>query len=327
MNKQQRSILRAFTRESLKKIAADLEQHVAKHIPNYVKIETRVDFKRDLRSIVEPFESIEAVAELEKHTDQLAHALDLLWEARRHKDDDLITILKELIEKHLVPVWNGGKAQGALVAEYRWRAQVVTEWKDFFLSYTLRQATETNNDFLPLIGQMYPKVPEGNALAEENYVATIVERLFNRAGLRCFYDKKSIAIGERIGKTVKKYCRRSFTFVQLVEEEALNPPDDRPDKTNWCYVEWKEFGTNPKLRQLLADRAGDCRIFFVTESELLEPVDPYPPYERWISDVKARLHQRLGGCDKTAVRKKVREVATIIKGLRDDAVDEALTVM
>ncbi len=51
-----------------------------------------------------------------------------------------------------MPAWNDEE----LASEYEWRSEVVSEWKDYFLSYTLRQAVETNIEFRSLIEQMYP---------------------------------------------------------------------------------------------------------------------------------------------------------------------------
>ncbi len=57
------------------------------------------------------------------------------------------------------------------------------EWKDFFLSYRLRQAAEASNDFRELREPMCKRFPEPDKIEGENCVATIVERFFDRAHL------------------------------------------------------------------------------------------------------------------------------------------------
>ena len=136
---------------------------------------------------------------------------------------------------------------------------------------------------------MCKRFPEPDKIEGKNCLATIVERFFNPARLRCFHDQKSIAIGKRTGEVMRKSRRQSFALVQLIEEESLNPPDEPP---NWCQVEWEEFSGNGIRKRLLADRAGDVRMFFVAEPDLLAPVEPHPPDESNGADTSPRSRPR-----------------------------------
>lgn len=94
---------------------------------------------------------------------------------------------------------------------------MVTDWNDFFLSYTNKKTLETNNDFKKMIMHSLKAIIDKKEWEEKNCLAHfIVDNLYEK-NLFAFFDRDVIKNGEEIAKKVYKHCDTSFSFIQLVD--------------------------------------------------------------------------------------------------------------
>src|SRR5215216_986443 len=162
---------------------------------------------------------------------QVSEALCLVWEASNKRGGTARATLDAiiyLVDQVLVPGWPEAEQK-----IYQDRVQILRDWKDYFLSYTRRQAPETNFAFQGLIKQVFAEYPAAEEIKRENFLARIIWKFMNRQNIRGFWDEHDIRIGEVIGDKVRPYCRQSFGFVQLVEDVCFEQGED----VNWCFEE------------------------------------------------------------------------------------------
>jgi hypothetical protein len=135
---------------------------------------------------------------------------------RRPGDKDPVEVLARLIDRWFI---KGNRWGAQNQQKYIELAPLVTDWVDYFLSYTNRGTPATNNDFKKAIEYVFgKKLP---AYDQENYVAKIIAKYVKGQGVVGFFDEKDITAGERIQDRVEKMCRSSFSLIQFVEYESL----------------------------------------------------------------------------------------------------------
>jgi hypothetical protein len=247
---------------------------------------------------------------------QVSEALCLVWEASNKRGgtaSETLEAIIYLVDKVLVPYWPDAEQKS-----YQDRAQILRDWKDYFLSYTRRQAPETNFAFQDLIKQVFAEYPAAEEIKKENFLARIIWKFMNRQNIRGFLDEHDIQIGEVIGEKVRPYCRQSFGFVQLVEDVCFEQGDD----INWCFEEYREFKS--AKRPIAKAEEMPRFFFFLAGRELTEPANLPQDYRPWFGDINDRLHCKLAGTDGEALKLEVRKAAIEILRYKEAVVKEIL---
>jgi hypothetical protein len=246
--------------------------------------------------------------------EQVRESLRLL---RRMLDDEepakKVDVTRGLIECRLRKVWP--PEQQIL---YDKKKQIL-EWRDFFVSYTNRDAPATNHQFRQLIKSCMGLTPRGQQ-SHSNYLAKVIVRHLRRyQGLSGFFDEDNLKVGENISNAVDQYCTRAFALVQLIEPIIF----DKEPPRNWCFHEYKTFSENPAIVSLLGDM--DRHFFILTDPQLhaLQPANLFPLYARWYGRISALQHAHIsldGECNAT-LRAKIKMIATQILALRAEIVE------
>jgi hypothetical protein len=197
------------------------------------------------------------------------------------------------------------------------RKKDILEWRDFFVSYTNRDAPATNDQFRFLIRSSLGRTPRGEE-NQSNYLARVIARHLRRyQGLSGFFDEDNLKVGEDIQDEVDRYCRRAFALVQLIEPLAL----ERQPPRNWCFHEYSQFSQNPDIVGLFGDKN---RHFFVLAGGRLDDVRPAnldPVYQAWLGRIEKLKYISLQDERNAALRAKVQKIATEILKLRAEIVD------
>lgn len=195
------------------------------------------------------------------------------------------------------------------------RKREILEWKDFFLSYSNRDAFATNQEFRNVIRSSLGKSP--NAGVESNHLAKVIAKHLRTHNLEGFFDEWNLKVGEDIHEEVTKYCHKCFGFVQLIEPVLFRK---EPKKMNWCHIEYNLFTENPTL-QVIAK--GLDRHYFVTTQDELDGMLPvrFPPeYEHWRDTILRRKQCCLLNKRETALRLEMRQIAAKIRKLREETI-------
>ena len=249
--------------------------------------------------------------------DQVRESLRLL---RRMIDDGepakRVDATRGLVEGRLSKSWPPG--QKTLYD----RKKQILEWRDFFVSYTNRDAPATNHQFHGLIKSCLGTTPKGGQTGS-NYLARVITRHLRRyQGLSGFFDEDNLKVGEDILDEVDGYCTKAFALVQLIEPLTF----DKEPPRNWCFHEYQQFSENPALVSLLGDKS---RHYFILTDQLsaLQPANLFPRYAGWckrIGELK-QAHISVDGERNTTLRSKIKNIATQILALRTEIIDAWLT--
>jgi hypothetical protein len=191
------------------------------------------------------------------------------------------------------------------------------EWRDFFISYTDRDAPSTNERFRRLLRTTLSSTP---AKAKgKNFVArALAKHLGGYQQLSAFFAEDKLKIGEVVEREVDKYCHRAFAFVQLIEPMSFQ----REPPKNWCFHEYQIFTGTPVIQRLFGQKN---RHFFILVDE---PVDKVVPanlaadYDGWRDQLNA--HKNVSLNPKTNnydLRPVTREIADQIKNLRAEIIN------
>jgi hypothetical protein len=174
--------------------------------------------------------------------------------------------------------------------------EYITEWRDFFLSYTNRGVPQINKDYSELIYN----VLKTNFIAEneekKNCVANVIYKYLRREGLEGFFSEEAIECGEEIAAKVYQYCKKTFAMIQFIESFSFESGVDHPSRINWCWEEFHEFC---KTRNALTKTLGQPidNYFVITppvdDTSKLIPTRYLSTFEPWIMEVKTRKADRL----------------------------------
>jgi len=245
--------------------------------------------------------------------DQVRESLRLLRRMIDHEEPvKKVAATRALVEGRLRKAWP--PAQQTL---YDHKKQIL-DWRDFFVSYTNRDAPATNQQFHGLIKSCLGTTPKGDE-TKSNYLAKVITRHLRRyEGLSGFFDEDNLKVGENIKDEVDLYCAKAFALVQLIEPLTF----DKEPPRNWCFHEYKQFSENPTLVSLLGDKS---RHYFILTDQLtgLKPANLFPLYANWfkrIEDLK-QAHIALDGERNTTLRAKIKNIATQILALRAEIID------
>jgi hypothetical protein len=249
--------------------------------------------------------------------DQVRETLRML---RRMIDDEVSTkkveTVRELVEGRLRRYWPPDQQM-----LYDEKKQIL-EWRDFFVSYTNRDAPAINQQFRALIKSCLGSAPKGAQL-QSNYLARVITRHLRRyQQLSGFFDEDNLQVGENLQEAVDGYCTKAFALVQLIEPLTF----DREPPRNWCFHEYKRFSENPVIVALLGNK--DRHYFILTDPHLseIQPARLNPSFASWVQRIEAlrQAHIAIEGERNTTLRSKIKEIATQILALRAEIIDRWL---
>jgi hypothetical protein len=197
------------------------------------------------------------------------------------------------------------------------KKSAILEWRDFFVSYTNRDAPATNAQFRNLIKSCLGKPPRGEE-DQWNYLARVITRHLRRyQGLSGFFDEDNLKVGETIAQEVDHYCRRAFALVQLIEPLAL----EREPPINWCFYEYSQFSGNPDVVNLLGNVNRHFFIIAGSKLENVRPANTLPAYQSWMDRIAGVRYISLENERNTTLRAKLKMIAAEILILRAQIVD------
>jgi hypothetical protein len=198
----------------------------------------------------------------------------------------------------------------------------ILEWRDFFVSYTNRDAPAINQQFRALIKSCLGSTPKGEQ-SKSNYLARVVTRHLRRyQQLTGFFDEDNLQVGENLQEAVDKFCTKAFALVQLIEPLTF----DKEPPTNWCFHEYKRFTENPAIVALFGKK--DRHYFVLTDPSLsaIQPAGLIPSYVGWVQRIESlrQAHIALDGERNMTLRAKIKDVAAQILTLRAEIIDRWL---
>jgi hypothetical protein len=256
---------------------------------------------------------LETIASETKGREQVKDCLRWIREEKDNENPENIGIISRLIrERFYKKKWNQSEKK-----YFDHGVEMLEKWKDFFLSYTNRNSTETNSDFEDILDHVFKSDFQDNR-EKMNYLAKLIAHyLVNFEGLTAFYDKDVITCGDIIKEKIFHHCTSVFAFVQLVEPIIFSYSKNQK---NWCFEEFNKFD-----RWL--DNSGQTRdnryYFFLTESK--DRVFP-ANFPAIFHDWKAKIEERHYGdlrqlSDNNEIKFKVKIVAKKIVETKKQILD------
>jgi hypothetical protein len=227
-------------------------------------------------------EQIEGIQK--NHPDQASQVVACLRhmdEARKESNSALLRAYSGLVQRWFIDArrWDTPARQ-----MYSDRVEFVVEWRDYFLSYTNRGTPAINNEFRPMI-EFVLKGKERGSMDDENCVVKIFVKYLVENGTRGFFDLEKIQPGDVIQDEVRKYCTKTFSMVQFIEDSAV--AFATVGKRNWCLTEYELFGEARKtLEQFMGKRPAN---YFVVTPDVKETEDLFPAvepeeYKAWFNE-------------------------------------------
>jgi hypothetical protein len=203
------------------------------------------------------------------------------------------------------------------------RAEVITRWVDYFVSYTNRDAGQTNNQFRRLIKSAFGAFPPEPDRLNYNYVARVIAKYLDSNNLRGFTDAHNIKSGDEIEAKVFNYCKKAFTFTQVLERESFKAPP--APKRNWCYDEYQEF-VSPRTELTAFQVANQTKVFTVIGAKTIDTLKPavLGVFANWYDAIAGLKHISLEGMTNTELSSKIDEVAVLILERKRAIIDSLL---
>ena len=256
-------------------------------------------------------------AKYPNHDDQVRESLRML---RRMIDEGVLAkkvdTTRAIVECRLRRSWPSPQQT------YYDEKKQILEWRDFFVSYTNRDAPTINQQFRDLIKSCLGSAPRGAQL-HSNYLARVVTRHLRRyQQLSGFFDEDNLQVGENLQGAVDGYCMKAFALVQLIEPLTF----DKEPPCNWCFYEYKRFSENPAIVSLFGNK--DRHYFILTDTlNAIQPAALHPPFANWVQRIETlrQAHIALDGERNTTLRAKIKEVAIQILALRAEIIDRWLS--
>lgn len=256
---------------------------------------------------------LDTIANETKGKEQVKNCLRWIREEKDNKNLENIEIISRLIRERF---YNKKWAQSEK-KYFDHGVEMLEKWKDFFLSYTNRNSTETNSDFEDVLDHVFKSDFQDNR-EKMNYLARLIAHyLVNFEGLAAFYDKDNITCGDIIKKKIFDHCTSVFAFVQLVEPMIFSYSNNQK---NWCFEEFKKFD------QWLANtgQTRDNRYYFIlTESkDRVFPANFPGIYKNWRNKIEERHFEDLSQLgNNREIKFKVKIVAEKIVETKKQILD------
>ncbi len=274
---------------------------------------------RDLKRKIEEIEE-----DSENSREQLYHCLSLVKSTGDYGDDDRLDVLIRMINGTFHQNdWNENEKE-----KYDETIEVLTQWKDFFLSYTNRNAYETNTDFKDLMISVFPPEKFDEHVASSNLLARSIAKYMKMNGLTSFFDVNDLKCGDDIEDKIFKYCGMSFTFVQLVENVTFSNPDGK--KKNWCHGEFNTFNDFHLNSRLFGNIDSNRFFFILTDADVkhLKPAKMAGKYSEWFQKMSRVKYCCIQDSDNKGLRSTIRELSNEIvktsEKMKNDLIDGVL---
>lgn len=305
-----------FTNHSVKEIEAHSGARLKKavRVERYSELAEDEDFKNYYEMLKVLRKDLDDALIEKEHIEQAKGCLRLLKEIKDYPSDERIELLSRLISGSVYKKWGQEEQE-----YYNTGRQMLTEWRDFFLSYTNRGLPETNNDFKKILPLVFGEDYFAENVEKVNLVAGLIFRyLVKQNNLTAFFDKENMKFGDEIKEGIEKYCRSSYAFVQLVEPEIFQ--DEKKDQKNWCFHEFKVFAEWSGGNQLKPHK----RFYFIlTIKDEVFPANFPGYYKKWQDKISGHLHiEGLSSLNKEEIRHKCKEIANEIVDTRNKIQDD-----
>jgi len=268
------------------------------------------------------------ISKFKKNSDQVRKLISLI--NKLEKDDDKY-ICAELIKKTNSIKWD--PKNQSLFNNY---CEIILETVDYFISYTNRDPVRTYQK----CESIFWDKPSDEELKNKNSVAVLLNEEL-RQDLKGFFDKDTLTNGENFGKEIYNYCKKAFTFVQLIERKSF---ESHIEETNWCYYEYCIF-TNPRERLFCecCNNRENCdvntsitnnhctidqkinRVFFLLVDKEINFTPESSPleYDGWYKDIKRKNNDIIiEGLKASDFEKEIKKIRTLIKSAKEKFINE-----
>lgn len=310
-----------FSNHTIQKIEANQGKLLVSSFdqPNYKALLELEDYKKYYPLVMEGKRKVINIAkEKIKPKEKINNILKRIRDQKENYKDDEAYILHNLIKNTLYKKWNLENRKN-----YDQKYNIIN-WNHYFLSYTNRNAANTNNDYEKLIKNVYLSLPPIKKRTEENYVAKIIAKFFKVDNLDGFFDFENIKCGDDIQDEIRSYCQSCFAFIQLVERDSFTKPSAKV--INWCYEEYNEFG-NQQLLNTQFKKKFNKRFFFTITTSAIDDLKPaiLPPiYESWFHHISKDKHISLKGFNDQELRSAITEISEEIILVKNKILDDML---
>lgn len=205
----------------------------------------------------------------------LPQLFSLLWGKKIGLKIEELGILHDLIKDSFYTVWSNKDKK-----LYNKGYEIMTSWKDYFLSYTRKSLPATNNDFKKLVAHHLPAKARSVSIDDENLLAKLIAKCLSENNLDGFFDCDDLKTGETIGTKIFEYCDKTFALVQLLEKPSFKPIIGGK---NWCFEEYSAFKS--KLKTSVMSKHSDfCFQFLIPKKWSYTPPLVIPSaYRDWIT--------------------------------------------
>lgn len=265
-------------------------------------------FQKDFIKLKEHRQNLDDLGGDENSRERVVECLRLLRETVENGSPGDEELLCTLIEKGMYPGWKKDDR-----SYFDTGKEMLTAWKDFFLSYTNRNLRETNHDFKEVLQGAFGENEFNNIKEKVNGLARLIAKYLVQNNLTHFFDQRDLKCGDELEEKVFNHCRAAFSFVQIIEPETFRKPGT--GAKNWCYEEFRTFGDWCGKNQ-------HKRFYFTLTHRDVFPARMPKLYKEWQKKINDRLHiQNLQGLDKDEIRLKVKEIAEEIETAKTKLLD------
>jgi hypothetical protein len=240
----------------------------------------------------------------------------------RSERRDGAEIFHLFVQKIALPQW----ASPLDEAKYARAAEMILDWNDYFVSYTRRGGAAFNLEFNKLLKAHFARRFDQAELSTHNLVALMTHEQLGKEELRGFFDSSDLRDGDAIGAEIRRQLERTFVFVQLIQRESMNLPEE--GKTNWPFDEFTHFRA---VSGPLQPKRGTRMTFLIAGKDVddVSPKDLDHGYKaQWIGFISEENIRWTSVADvrprADALRRWFRERARAIVERREEMIDAAI---
>lgn len=319
--KKQDKLIDFFSGHSAKEIQGNSGErlNIETGIGSYREINEDLEYTKFFETLLTIRADLDLATEGEKGIKQVKSCLSLLHEKRKSPKD--FKLLEKLIKKGIYMDWNEEQKN-----YFEFGVEMMSKWKDYFLSYTSRNFNETNNCLKEPISEVLGTDVFGDNNKEKfNCVAILIKKCLDENGIDGFLDRHDMRPGDTIDQKVRDHCTSVFTFVQLVEMVMFTKRNKSgDDQRNWCYDEFDFFDRWVNETQSKTHN----RYFFIHPygKEVLLPADLHPDYAEWKETIfKTVFIDNLRDMSADKIKLEMHKLARQIVNSRESILEDYYT--
>jgi len=272
-----------------------------KEYQKYHKIVTEI--KNELEIIMENYSN---------NKDQIYCCLDYIMQTTYEFNYDKSAILHTLIRKLFQNKWSNIEMEMYVNISY-----ILINWKDYFISYTNRNAYEVNNIYKNIIAEILSDYDYN-----KNIIAKIIVKYLSMNNVIVFYDENNLYYGENVKELIEQNCEKAFCFIQIVEPISFKIIDN--DDKNWCHIEYCNYKKSKNSITVTKN------YYFILLDELsnIEPAKLPKQYTEWFNEIKDSKFIVLDTNNTLKIRKEMRSLAKTIadscKHIKTEIIDSVI---